>query len=400
MNISLVIPSRNNIKYLKWCYDAIRSNLSHKNHEICVADDASSDGTWDWCKEMIKIDPCFKAIRNDGPERKGMTELYNVLVQEVATHEVVMIYHSDMYISKNADLSIEKYLKPQTVVCLTRVEPPLHPPGPEKIVQDFGVEPENFKKEDFDKWLIDTKMTRKDKITEGVFAPWAIYKQDFLNIGGHDLLFAPTSKEDSDIFNRFLLKGYKFVQTWESCVYHLTCRGSRYNPTLTTVGKESDEWLAQNNKSARNFIRKWGHFVKHNDAMKPIVPKRYDVGFVVKNCDAYKLALLEPWCDSIYTDVPYELYINVEQKNTKFNLKKKLKRYEDPKTNDVIVEFDANKITNNSFEFFNMLQLMLEDSGQTGELEFDIFRLKISKLEDFSKNLIDIKDDWYNNKLL
>jgi hypothetical protein len=63
------------------------------------------------------------------------------------------------------------------------------------------------------------------------------------------------------------------------------------------------------------------------------------------------------------------------------------------------VEFDANKITNNSFEFFNMLQLMLEDSGQTGELEFDIFRLKISKLEDFSKNLIDIKDDWYNNKL-
>lgn len=30
------------------------------------------------------------------------------------------------------------------VVSLTRIEPPLHPNGPEKIVKDFGTEPENF----------------------------------------------------------------------------------------------------------------------------------------------------------------------------------------------------------------------------------------------------------------
>jgi hypothetical protein len=179
----------------------------------------------------------------------------------------------------------------------------------------------------------------------------------------------------------------------------MTCRGSRYNPTLTTVGKESDEWLAQNNRSARNFIRKWGHFVKHNDTMKPIVPKRYDVGFVVRNCDEYRLALLEPWCDTIYTDVPYDRYITAEQKNTKFDLKKKLKRYEEPKTNDIVIEFDATKLSNQSFEFFNMLQLMLEDSGQVGELEYDIFKLKINKLSDHNNNLINIKDNWYQNKL-
>ena len=277
---------------MKWCYDAIRSNLSHKEHEVCVADDASSDGTWDWCQEMIKSDPCFRAIRNDGPERKGMTELYNTLVQDVATNDVVMIYHADMYISKNADLLIEKHLKPQTIVCLTRIEPPLHPGGPEKIVQDFGMEPENFKKEEFNKWMIDTKLSRKEKITEGVFAPWAIYKEDFNKIGGHDLLFAPTSKEDSDIFNRFLLSGYKFIQLWEACVYHLTCRGSRFNPTITSIGKDSEEWQNQNVKSARNFIRKWGHFVKHNDTMKPIVPNRYDVGFVVINIDEYNLGVI------------------------------------------------------------------------------------------------------------
>ena len=124
------------------------------------------------------------------------------------------------------------------------------------------------------------------------------------------------------------------------------------------------------------------------------------MGFVVKNCDAYKLALLEPWCDNIYTDVPYEQYINVEQKNTKFDLNKKLNRYEDPKTNGVIIEFDGNKLKNESFEFFNMLQLILEDSGQLGESEYDIFKLKIKNLQDYSKSLIDINDKWYTSKLL
>ena len=52
----------------------------------------------------------------------------------------------------------------------------------------------------------------KDKFTEGVFAPWCMYKADYLAIGGHDELFAPQSKEDSDLFNRFVLNGYKVIQ--------------------------------------------------------------------------------------------------------------------------------------------------------------------------------------------
>lgn len=401
MKISFIQPSRNNLKYLKWSYESIRKNLSHKEHEICVADDFSNDGTLEWCEEMSQKDPHFKYIRNNGPTRLGHTILYDKLINEVATNDVVMIYHADMYACPNFDKYVEKYIQPGTIVSLTRIEPPLHPPGPEKIVQDFGNEPEFFNESSFLKWFNESKINRKDKITEGIFAPWAIYKNDFQSIGGHDDLYAPQSKEDSDIFNRFLLRGYKFVQTWEGCVYHMTCRGSRYNPTLTTVGKESDEWLAQNNRSARNFIRKWGHFVKHNDTMKPVVPNRYDVGFVVSNCDEYRVTLLEPWCDTLYTDVDYSRYINAEQKNTKFNLKSKLKTYDEPKNNDVLVYFDGNKLSNQSFEFFNMLQMIIEDSGQIGDLEYDIFKLKINKLTDYKLSLVNLKDSlWYRNKLL
>ena len=55
----------------------------------------------------------------------------------------------------------------------------------------------------FLKWFDSTKLNRRDKITEGIFAPWAFYRSDFQQIGGHDILYAPQSKEDSDIFNRF-----------------------------------------------------------------------------------------------------------------------------------------------------------------------------------------------------
>ena len=137
-------------------------------------------------------------------------------------------------------------------------------------------------------------------------------------------MYAPQSKEDSDIFNRFVLAGYKLVQTWEGFVYHMTCRGSRFadgakrnpNGEVFMKNRETDEWLKQNQRSTRNFIRKWGHFVKHDALMKPIVPPKYDIGFVVKNCSYEMLYELEPWCSTVYGDYPKDMlpmYIRGEQ---------------------------------------------------------------------------------------
>jgi glycosyltransferase involved in cell wall biosynthesis len=285
MKISLIQPGRNNLKYLKWSYDSIRKNQGKHEVEICVADDASTDGTWDWCLEMMNKDPLFKALKWEGPERVGHTILYDRLVNEVSTKDICMIYHADMYLMPGALDSIEKLIKPNHIVSLTRIEPPLHPDGPEKMLMDFGVEPEEFKEDELLEWFKKVQLQQLTKITEGIFAPWAFYKKDFQEIGGHDPLYAPQSKEDSDIFNRFQLKGIKFKQTWGGCVYHMTCRGSRRNTVdkAKNIYEDSPEWLAQNQRSTRNFIRKWGHFVKHDSLMKPIIPPKYDIGFIIKN---------------------------------------------------------------------------------------------------------------------
>ena len=328
MKISLIQPSRNNLKYLKWSYDSIRKNQGDHEVEICVADDFSDkDGTWEWCQERMEKDPHFKAIRNEGPTRLGHTILYDTLVNEVATNDICMIYHADMYLCPGALDAIEKHLKEKTIVSLTRIEPPLHPPGPEKILKDYGIEPEEFKEDLLLNNLGSSDFTGPglNTTTEGIFAPWAFWKKDFQEIGGHDAIFAPQSKEDTDIFNRFHLNGIKFIQTWDGFVYHMTCRGSRFadgaqrnpNGEVFMKNRETDEWLKQNQKSTREFIRKWGHYCQHDKYMKPIVPPKYNVAIRVENCTPQLLEALEPWCDRIYTDLEeFVLYQEKEQPNT------------------------------------------------------------------------------------
>jgi len=397
MKISLIQPSRNNLKYLKWSYKAIRKNQGNHEVEICVADDFSDkDNTWEWCLEMMNKDPHFKAIRNEGPTRLGHTILYDKLINEVSSHDICMIYHADMYLCPGALDHIEQHIGPKKIISLTRIEPPLHPPGSEKILLDCGVEPEEF---DENKLLHhiekEYNIIYKDKTTEGIFAPWAFMKTDFQEINGHDPLYAPQSKEDSDIFNRFQLNGVTFIQTWEGLVYHMTCRGSRFNPELTTPGKNSSEWEAQNIRSTRNFIRKWGHFCKHDALMKPIIPPKYNIAFTVKNCSENILEALEPWCDRIYIENQeiVDIYINKEQLNTKFDLTKRVFNLSNntPKwENDILVEFDATRLTNENFNLIQTLPEIIKESGEIGEFELDILKITINHMEEYQNNLIKI----------
>ena len=47
------------------------------------------------------------------------------------------------------DDEILKHIKQGVVVSGTRIEPPLHPKGPEKVIMDFGIEPENSKNKNY-----------------------------------------------------------------------------------------------------------------------------------------------------------------------------------------------------------------------------------------------------------
>jgi hypothetical protein len=226
--------------------------------------------------------------------------------------------------------------------------------------------------------------------TEGIFAPWAFYRKDFQEIGGHDPLYAPQSKEDSDIFNRFQLNGVKFIQTWHGCVYHMTCRGSRRNTVDKAVNiyQDSPEWLAQNLRSSRNFIRKWGHFVKHDEFMKPIVPPKYDVGIHIKNTTNQLLEALEPWCTSMYTDINFDSYVEREQPNTSYNIMNKMYSTVDDVTNDIMIYIDGQRMTNEDMYYIHEISSIIADNGEIGEFELGNLRIVINCLNTWEKELI------------
>ena len=384
--ITFVIPSRNNLEFLQLAYQSIR-NLETQ-HEILVLNDASTDGTQEWINNLGDDD--LIVHHNPGPERIGIVGMFDKGI-EMARTEIIFAFHSDMVAAPDLDKHILKHLEKGTVVSATRVEPPLHPDGPEKMLVDFGIEVEDFNIDKFNNWVNNEYKPKHDTlVTEGIFAPWCMYKEDFLAIGGHDELFAPQSKEDSDLFNRFILKGYKVLQTWEGLVYHFTSRGSRFNKHAGgAAGKDSPEWQYTTTKNGRNFIRKWGHYIKHDDLMKPIIPPKYDIGFIVKNCNEQLLEVLEPWCNTIYTDYsPYFNYIKKEQPNTLIDLDNRIKPYDNEKNNGILVNIDGAKLLQEDFRLIDQLPEIINDSGEIGQFEIGNLHIDIFNLETFEKTLI------------
>ena len=405
--ITFIIPVRNNQKYAKQAYESIRENHPDK-HYVILLDDASTDGTWDWIESLAKKDSKIIKYRNESKERVGHTVLYDKGV-ELAPTEIISILHSDMIITQNYVGNILKHLRPQRVVSATRIEPPLHPPGPEKHVANFGMEPEEFDNRAFQKFVYETEYAYENKTTEGIFAPWTMYKEDFIAIGGHDLLFAPMELEDSDIFNRMYLAGYEFVQSRDAFVYHMTCRGSRFKDgieieaeiplpdgTIWYKPKDSKEYLELRDNKFKEWWRKWHTDVLHDANMKPIVPGRYETAFVIKNADLAVIAGLEPWCDVLYTDDEMGVLEAAYLQDLKslFDLKSKFKviKYSTPKE-DIVVEFNGKSLTEEHYRgFIKQLPQILDTVETPGRYQFDIFTLTINSL-----NKKDMVKPWFKN---
>jgi glycosyltransferase involved in cell wall biosynthesis len=214
--ISLIIPSYNNLQHLKNVYVSIRKNAPQA--KMMFLDDGSTDGTYEWLMSLPK-DNLYHPYRSE--ERVGHTILYDKGISLV-DDEIVGILHADMIVGPNYIENLLKHLKPGKVVCATRIEPPLHPEGKEKIIKDFGLDFDTLNIDAFEKFALEAQNEFKDQTTKGMFAPWILYKKDFQAMGGHDSLFAPFPYEDSDIFQRWILAGYELIQSRDAFVYHLT----------------------------------------------------------------------------------------------------------------------------------------------------------------------------------
>ena len=202
--ISLIIPSYNTKEHLINAYESVRRYYA--DVEMVIINDGSEDDTSDWLQSLQDE----HVIKIDSDVRRGHTYFYDEGMRR-ASNDIVGILHSDMIIGPNYLENMLKHLQRGKVVCATRVEPPIHPAGAEKIVMDFGMDWNDLKVEEFENFCAQSQLDNASKTTKGIFAPWILYRDDHFAIGGHDQTFAPYGYEDSDIFNRFQLNGIKFI---------------------------------------------------------------------------------------------------------------------------------------------------------------------------------------------
>ena len=385
--ITFCIPSKSNLRYLKTCIPSIRNNSYRKDHDIIVFVDSDEDGTVEWLEQVKEQYNLTYYINPDlGKRLFGIGKAYDYCIEH-STTDIFMIFHADMMLGIDADLNAFKHLKTKTVVCSTRIEPPIHPNGGEKILQHFGMWPEEFKSKEFNEFV--ELQLNNDKVTEGIFAPWMMYKDEFLKIGGHDSRLH-SAREDSDVFNRLLLGGFEFIQPWNSLVYHLTGRGGQFQHGKVTQDEtqKSDEWRRLMNNSTREFIRKWKSTVKHTPLMKPIVSPIYNIGIQIVNSNENLLEALEPWGHNIYIDLDYGNYVDKEQPNTEDNLVLKISPIDEKPKNDIVIRIDGKTFTQQDYLYLQEIGNIVSKSGEIGKFKVGNLFVEINKIEEIQSNLI------------
>ena len=86
-------------------------------------------------------------------------------------------------------------------------------------------------------------------------------------------------------------------------------------------------------------------------------------------------------------------YIKEEQPNTTYDLNERIKLYGHSKISelhDICVEFDCRNLNADNFQILVNLSEILQESGEVGIMELEIFKFYINSLDTYEKELINV----------
>ena len=384
--ISFIILNYNTKDYTEWSYNHLRKNLGYVD-EIIMLDDGSTDGTWELLQKLKNSDPNMVIHRNE--KNIGMAYSYNKGV-ELSSNEIVCGLHTDMYLPPRFNDIMLKYMEDYDFITSLRVEPNVYPDSVDKIQEEFGRTKDEFNEHKFLEWLSNNEIENKGRVEQRMFFPWMCTKSLYQEIGGNDTLFLKYMIEDDDFYLRVKMSGAKYTQVFETAVYHIPSRSTKYKGDIVNE-QGSDDWNYQYAKSAKNFYRKWGvgaHQVWDDITRDMVIPNKYDIGLVIKNCNQDFLKALELLCSTIYVDCDFDGYIKKEQTETMLDMNKRVCSIHAEKQNDIIVKFDGNKFNQQHYNFLQQFSEILSDSGEIGDMKWDIFDIQIKSLQTNNSELI------------
>ena len=235
---SIIIPTLNNLKYLKFCIDSIKKNSKYDN-EIIPHVNIGNDGTISYLKEK-KID--FSYTSYNAGICKGM----NLAVKKVNT-DLILYAHDDFYFCPNWDEILKNEMDlighKNFYLSGTMV-------NNGQIKFNCGDTLDDF---DEDKFLNNYKKHNFYNFQGSTWAPHLIHKDMWNKVGGFSEEFFPGTGSDPDLNMKLWKKGVRiFKGINDFKVYHfgsIVTRGYKNHPTIITES---------GSRGAKIFLLKWG----------------------------------------------------------------------------------------------------------------------------------------------
>ena len=280
---SIIIPSLNNLAYLKLCIESLKKN-SIFDHEIIVHANIANDGTLEFLKEKnIK----YTHTKHNSGIPEGVNK-----AAKLASKNYIVYAHDDFYFIPGWDIAFKKQIKkmPNNLYYLSGT---MVQNG--QVSLDCGDNLENFNE---DKLLDKYKDIDFYDFQGSTWAPHLIHRDIWEKVGGFSEEYFPGTGSDPDLNMKLWKIGVRTFKGLKDCmVYH-------FGSIVTRKYKNKNIKTELGSKGDKIFLKKWGFKIKFFN-------KYYLKGCVSKNgkiyCNRYDGPLSEPKMSLNYL---FELFIN------------------------------------------------------------------------------------------
>ncbi|MCE1237217.1 MAG: glycosyltransferase family 2 protein [Hyphomicrobiales bacterium] len=243
---TIVVPTWNNLDYLKLCVASIEENSAFP-HEMVVHVNDGSDGSLDWVREK-------GLAHSHAADNLGVPLSVNLAAAQ-ASRDWILYLNDDMWVCPGWDVrlveEIERAGTDRIFLCSRLIEP--KDTGDARVrVLDCGDGPANFDREKLLAHYADPG--RGDERL--VFSqPTLIHRLLWHAVGGYSVEFSPGMSSDDDLIMKLWMVGCReFRLVDASRVYHFACR---------STGR------IRKNRGSRMFLVKWGvRWKRFRDAVR------------------------------------------------------------------------------------------------------------------------------------
>ena len=232
---SILIPTWNNLDYVKLCVESIQK-YSSQAHEIIIHVNDGSDGTLAWVKASgLKYSYTEKNV--------GICLSLNNLAAK-ASHDWLLYMNDDMVACPNWDIAFTEAIqsaKTDLAMYFGTLIEPGNSQSPLIINQNHGMNPQEFD----EAALLKNYMNVARSDMEGAaLQPTLVHRKWWTVVGGYSIEFSPGMSTDDDLLMKFWIAGCRnFRVVGNSRFYHFGFK---------STGK------IKHNLGGRIFATKWG----------------------------------------------------------------------------------------------------------------------------------------------